>query len=171
MTRCLILLLFLSLVGCTPVAPKASLADVRERTSYDLEFLDRMLFLREDAVEQAQEAVTRGESPEVKELAARIVSEKLGEIERLQDLRARWYPRVEKRFDPSGPPLASVPHLYSDDQFLNAMITQYEVSLSMLPDIQKQAEHPELRAVAEEMSAREQLGLSEMRLMVETAER
>lgn len=58
--------------------------------AFDLEFINQMTPHHEGAVEMAKEALTKGERPEIKTLAARIIKAQEAEIKQMADWKAKW---------------------------------------------------------------------------------
>jgi uncharacterized protein (DUF305 family) len=139
---------------------------IQQPDSRDAEFLDRMLDHQQTALDLASNASTRTETADVKRAADQIVTENQAEITRIQTLRSQWFPTLPE----DNTPTASASDNYSDEQFLDVMIAHSETGLSMLQDIQANAQHAELKDLAREMSSNEKLLLADLRTLAETAE-
>ena len=59
---------------------------------FDRAFIDAMLPHHQSAIEMAQEARTRAQHQEIKDLAGRIVTGQQREIDQMRAWRAQWYP-------------------------------------------------------------------------------
>jgi uncharacterized protein (DUF305 family) len=125
-------------------------------TAFDLRFIDGMIPHHEGAIAMAQQALEQSERPEIKELAQAIIAAQQAEIEQLQAWRAAWYadaPASEgMAMDMGGGmsmmevPAGEQPF---DQRFIDSMIPHHEDAVLMSQEALTQAEHPEIKQLAQ----------------------
>jgi uncharacterized protein (DUF305 family) len=59
---------------------------------FDRAFIDAMIPHHQSAIEMAQEAQTRAQHQEIRDLAGRIIADQQREIDQMRVWRAQWYP-------------------------------------------------------------------------------
>jgi uncharacterized protein (DUF305 family) len=71
------------------------LADL-DGTSFEVRFLDRMIAHHRSAVRDAQRHIDRGDNPEVRALAERIVTDQEREIDQMERWQVEWHGAEER---------------------------------------------------------------------------
>jgi uncharacterized protein (DUF305 family) len=140
--------------------------------NYDLRFIDGMILHHQGAVVMAQEAQQKSTRPEIKKLAADIITAQQEEISKMKAWRTAWYTNV-----------AATPMGYSstmghmmpmsqeqinsmimssdlgaadnqfDLRFINGMIPHHEGALVMAKDALAKSNRPEIKQLAEAILA------------------
>ena len=59
--------------------------------TYDLRYINMMIFHHEGAVKMSQDALIKSKRPEIKELAQNIITAQQQEIKQLKTWRMQWY--------------------------------------------------------------------------------
>jgi uncharacterized protein (DUF305 family) len=190
----LLMAALLALGGCAassgPSAPPASAARVGSAgaATFDREFIDMMVPHHEAAIEMAELAVARAERPEIQAFARDLVLVRQDEIDHLRDWRHAWFGSAET------PPTTAVPMLPGmplddptigetvdlsaavdrlegaaifDQAFLKEMIAHHEVAVAAGKLGEQQATQPELRQLAGEIVATQQIELTDMKAWLE----
>ena len=75
-------------------APTAAAPVATDTTPFDARFIDAMIPHHEGAVTMAQEALTKAEHPELRELAQQIIVAQEREIADMKAWRQAWYPSL-----------------------------------------------------------------------------
>jgi uncharacterized protein (DUF305 family) len=127
-------------------------------TAFDLRFIDSMIPHHEGAIAMAQQALEQAEQPEIKELAQQIITAQQAEIQQLQEWRTAWYaeapPGEGMTMDMgSGMSMMAVPEGEQpfDLRFIDSMIPHHEDAIMMAQEALMQAEHPEIKELAQEI--------------------
>jgi uncharacterized protein (DUF305 family) len=125
-------------------------------TAFDLGFIDSMIPHHEGAIAMAQQALEQAEQPEIKALAQEIIDAQQAEIQQLQEWRAAWYadapPSEGMAMDMgSGMSMMAVPEGEQpfDLRFIDSMIPHHEDAIMMAQEALTQAEHPEIKELAQ----------------------
>jgi uncharacterized protein (DUF305 family) len=136
--------------------------------NYDLRFIDGMILHHQGAVVMAQEAQQKSTRPEIKKLAADIITAQQEEISKMKAWRTTWYPSAATT--PMGYSSA-MGHMMPMDQgqinsmmmssdlgaadnqfdlrFINGMIPHHEGALVMAKDALVKSNRPEIKQLAE----------------------
>ncbi len=136
----------------TPVVPVGTLS-----SPFDALFIDTMTALHTNAVTLAQSGVDDSEHEELRTFAQGIIDTQGAQIEQMNEWRTAWYADLQ----PSTTLLTNVTNVQIpensevpfDFRFINAVIDHHRVSIAIAQLAQSQAEHPELRTLAEEIVA------------------
>jgi uncharacterized protein (DUF305 family) len=175
------LMLFIS--GCTSVQPArdANLAtdsagtpathtgnheDMDAQLPFDAMFIDGMIEHHQGAIDMAELALEEAEHEEIRVLAEEIIAAQTIEIEQMQGWRGAWYPELA----PTGGLHADMGDMMvSDDEsvpfdqrFIEAMISHHQGAIAMAEMALEEAEHEEIRVLAEEIIAAQKAEIEQM---------
>ena len=143
----------------------ASMSDTGD-TPYDAQFIDGMIIHHEGAITMAQQALEAAERPEIRQLAQAILRAQQAEIEQMRAWRNAWYPDLAPT---SGMQMHMGPMSVADgrtpfeQRFIEAMIPHHEGALTMARDALQQAEHQELRDLAQAIITAQETEIGQMR--------
>lgn len=149
--------------------------------NFDLRFIDGMIPHHQGAVKMAQEALTKSQRPEIKQLAQQIIDAQEKEIAELQSWRKSWYPNQSETpvmYD------AQMGHMMpmsqemrdsmmmnvalgaADDQFdlrfINAMIPHHQGAVEMANQALQNSDRPEIKTLAQNIISSQQQEISQM---------
>jgi uncharacterized protein (DUF305 family) len=144
---------------------------------FDQRFLDQMIVHHQGAVRSAQIMIADSARPELRDLAQRIISTQQREIDQMRQWRQDWYGTANNSALPgmmSGGPLGGA--MMSRDQmrqmmgasadfdrmFLQMMIPHHEAAIAMAQQALAQAEHPEVKALAQGIITTQRAEIAEM---------
>jgi uncharacterized protein (DUF305 family) len=119
---------------------------------FDALFIDGMIMHHEGAVAMAKQAQNQAERPEIKQLAAVIITAQEAEIAQLKQWRSSWYPDLAPTSGMGmtmGAMDVAAGNTPFDQRFLEAMIPHHESAISMAKEAQQKAERPEIKQLAE----------------------
>lgn len=138
---------------------------------FDLRFLDQMILHHAQGVVMTQHMAENSARPELRDLAERIITAQQREIEQMRAWRSEWYPEApDLGRVPFGPGMMNGGQMgrmmggqgQVDLMFLQMMIPHHEDAISMARLALEQAEHAELRALAENIIETQQAEIEEM---------
>jgi len=145
--------------------PGAEEHDMAMDIEFDLMFIDTMTPHHQEAADMAQVALNRSTNEEVRQLAEAIIAAQTAEIEQMAEWRVEWYPEAPQMSDDqtmqmmedvgmmsmeSGDMLAELCDEETVDvTFLELMIPHHESAIAMAEAALTEAEHDELRELAE----------------------
>lgn len=134
---------------------------------FDQAFIDSMVPHHELAVEMARYELAHGQRPELKRLAQAIVDAQTAEIAKLRAWRTAWYGSDDTSESmPMEMPSADMSDLEGaanvDWAFIDAMIPHHESAVDMAQDARRRAEHPEIRALAEDVITAQQAEIAQL---------
>lgn len=133
---------------------------------FDVRFIDSMIAHHEGAVIMAKQAQQQAEHPEITQLAAAIISAQEAEISQMQQWRSAWYPDLaptagmEMDMGPMAVPAGDTPF---DQRFLEAMIPHHEGAIMMAKNALQEAEHPEIKMLAEAIVTAQEAEITQMK--------
>jgi uncharacterized protein (DUF305 family) len=134
---------------------------------FDVQFLDGMVAHHEGAIAMAEQVLAESDRPELREMAEAIIAAQEGEITQMQAWRAEWYPGLAPTagmdMDMGMMELAVDETKPFEQRFMEAMIDHHEGALDMAQAALEQAEHPELRTMAEAVIAAQEAEIEQMR--------
>jgi uncharacterized protein (DUF305 family) len=137
-----------------------------EGQPYDAAFIDSMIVHHEGAIIMANQALEQAERPEVQELANAIISAQESEIGQMKEWRTSWYPDLAETtgmdmdMGPMEVPAGDEPF---DQRFIQAMIPHHEGAITMAQDALQNAEHQEIKDLAEEIITAQEAEIAQMR--------
>lgn len=147
---------------------------------FDAVFLDLMVMHHQQAVQMAQDVLPQAKRPEVRELAQNIIDSQQEEIEKMRGWRQAWYPGTPALSDAEMSAMMKMdmqsPAAVSDDpeqRFLAEMIPHHQEAIRMSREAVQDAEHPELRTMAQGIIEEQEKEIARMQTWLEqwTAER
>jgi uncharacterized protein (DUF305 family) len=144
---------------------------------FDQRFLDQMIMHHQGAVMSAQMLIADSAWSELRDLAQRIITAQQREIAQMQQWRSDWYGATSTGTMPgmlnSG--MMSVGMMNRDQMrqmmganadfdrmFLQMMIPHHEGAISMAQQALNQAEHPEIKTLAQTIVTTQQTEITEM---------
>jgi uncharacterized protein (DUF305 family) len=134
---------------------------------FDAQFLDGMVAHHEGAIAMAEQVLAESDRPELREMAEAIIAAQEGEITQMQAWRAEWYPGLAPTagmdMDMGMMELAVDETKPFEQRFMEAMIDHHEGALDMAQAALEQAEHPELRTMAEAVIVAQEAEIEQMR--------
>ncbi|MEO7795627.1 MAG: DUF305 domain-containing protein [Thermoanaerobaculia bacterium] len=131
--------------------------------SYDLEFIDTMTQHHMAAIEMANMAQGKVRHTELKDLVQSIPQDQQAEINRMKEWRDQWYPGATASGTRPMPGMESskpmdTGHLRSmpagdgyDAMFIQMMVPHHEAAIRMAKEALDKAQHPEIKALAQEI--------------------
>lgn len=153
---------------------------------FDAQFLDQMMVHHEGAIASTNAMISGSSRPELRGLADDIVASQRAQLSQMRAWRRQWYPDLEPTFDMAGPmasgsPDGGVPMMggdradsmmsgamvgsgaMTDRMYLTMMITHHQLGVDMAEQAQRDATHPELRALAATIADEQAAQIVEMR--------
>lgn len=143
---------------------------------YDLRFIDAMTMHHEGAI-MSTLMITASTRPELRDLARRIQTNQQGQVEQMQAWRKAWYPGA-KAPDMSMSPMNDMMGSgmmgsmmgsgmmqnqgTTDRTFLKMMIPHHQLAVDMAQDALKNAQHPELKTLAQQIVSGQSAEIVEM---------
>ncbi len=148
---------------------------------FDQRFLDQMIMHHQGAVMSAQMMIADSARPELRDLAQRIITAQQREIDQMRTWRGDWYGATRDGALPnmmSGGIMGSgmMGGMMNRDQmrqmmgtnvdfdrmFLQMMIPHHEAAIAMAQQALIQAEHPEIKTLAQRIVTTQQAEIGEM---------
>ena len=148
---------------------------------FDQRFLDQMIMHHQGAVMSAQMMIADSARPELRDLAQRIITAQQREIDQMRTWRATWYGTTRDGALPGmigGGMMESsmMGGMMNRDQmrqmmganadfdrmFLQMMIPHHEAAITMAQQALIQAEHPEIKTLAQRIVTTQQAEITEM---------
>jgi uncharacterized protein (DUF305 family) len=134
---------------------------------YDQAFIDNMVPHHEGAVAMARIELAKGKRPDVKKLAARIVSAQTAEIRRIRAWRIDWFgdgsTPAEMPMSMDGMDIDSVRNAKDVDRaFVEMMIRHHESAIAMATDAEANGTRVELRDLAAVIIADQKREIAQM---------
>ena len=136
-----------------------------EGVPFDAQFIDGMILHHEGAVTMAEQALVQSQRAELLTLAAEIIEAQQAEIEQMQTWRAAWYPDLpvtESNMAMGDMEISDDASLPFDQRFLTAMISHHQGALGMATSALEQAEHEEIKTLANAIIATQQTEIAQM---------
>lgn len=169
----------LFITGCsgvsTPTASDASgtmagmdhsTMNMESNTAFDAMFIDSMIEHHQGAIDMAEMALEQAEHEEIRTLSQEIIAAQASEIEQMQSWRNQWYPDLAPT---TGMEMGMGEMMISEDaskpfdqRFIEAMISHHQGAISMAQMALEQAEHEEIRTLAEAVIAAQEAEIKEM---------
>jgi uncharacterized protein (DUF305 family) len=164
----------------TPTADSPFMGTSDPEAPYDLRFIDEMVMHHRGAIMSAEMMIGDSEHPELRDLAQRIQEDQQRQIEQMLAWRAEWYPDA-------APPTITMDSMGSmmdgdgmmngmmggmmgsmmdgdmaDRMFLRMMIPHHQLAIDMAEDALINAEHEELKTLAQEIIDGQSAEITEM---------
>ena len=137
---------------------------------FDLQFIDQMIMHHEGAIVSSQHMIADSERTELRELAENIQESQTEQIEQMREWREEWYGNAERTFGMMGPTQmdemmregrmeemmgGSMQGRMGGDMtegmFLRMMIPHHQVAIDMSELALEEADHPELKELAQKI--------------------
>ncbi|MCT7951983.1 DUF305 domain-containing protein [Ancylothrix sp. C2] len=150
--------------------------------NYDLRFIDAMIPHHQGAVEMANQLQKNSTRPEMKKLAADIITAQEKEIQQMQQWRKQWYPQANSQAmmhdNHTGHTMPMSDDIHNkmmmqmnlgaadsefDLRFINAMIPHHEGALIMAQDVLNKSKRPEMRQLADEIISSQKAEIDQMK--------
>ena len=135
-------------------------------TPFDAAFIDGMIEHHQGAIDMAEMALEQTEHEEIRAMAEAIIAAQTGEIEQMQSWRSAWYPDLAPT---GGMEMEMGEMTISDDaskpfdqRFIEAMISHHEGAIHMAEMALEQAEHEEIRTLAQAVITAQQAEIEQM---------
>ncbi len=160
----------------TPTADTPFMGMSDPEAPYDLRFIDEMVMHHRGAIMSAEMMIGDSEHPELRDLAQRIQEDQQRQIDQMLSWRAEWYPDA-------APPTMTMDSKGSmkdgdgmmggmmgsmmdgdraDRMFLRMMIPHHQLAIDMAEDALINAEHEELKTLAQEIINGQSAEITEM---------
>ena len=143
-----------------------------QNAPFDQRFLDQMIMHHQGAVMSAQMMIADSTRPELRDLAQRIITVQQREIDQMQAWRQAWYGATSAGSMPGmmGGPMMSREQMRQmmganadlDRMFLQMMIPHHEAGIAMAQQALTQAEHPEIKTLAQGIITTQRAEIDEM---------
>ncbi len=147
--------------------PGMAADEMAEDVPFDLAFIDSMIEHHRGAIDMAEQAQVEAEQPELRSMARAVIDAQVGEIAQMEAWRVEWYPGefVTAGMDmPMGDmELSDDDTIPFDQRFITAMIAHHEGAAGMAEAVLTEAEHEEIRALAQEMIEAQRAEIEQMR--------
>ena len=134
---------------------------------FDAAFIDGMIVHHEGAIAMAQQVLAESERPELLQMAEAIISAQQGEIAQMQGWRGEWYPDLAEttgmEMEMGMMEISTDEATPFDQRFLEAMIDHHQGALEMATAAREQAEHQEVRDLAQAIIDAQQAEIDQMR--------
>lgn len=166
----LIIPMAFSIMFFTAKSQSASADSSRELEAarpYTVKFIDEMTSHHEQGALMAQLAAQRAFHAELKNMAKMMVTDQQKEIQELQSIRMRSYPRVEKMSDRGvGMDLEKLSQqrgIQFDLAFLDSMIAHHPAAIYLGQEAVRRSGHPNIRQMGQKISSKQARELEQLR--------
>lgn len=140
--------------------------NTESNSAFDAMFIDGMIEHHQGAIDMAEMALEQAEHEEIRTLSEEIVAAQASEIEQMQSWRSEWYPDLAPT---AGMEMEMGDMMISEDaskpfdqRFIQAMISHHQGAIGMAQMALAQAEHEEIRTLAEAVIAAQEAEIKEM---------
>jgi uncharacterized protein (DUF305 family) len=139
---------------------------------YDLKFIDEMTSHHAGGIKMAQLALSKSQHPEIKTMAQKMIDDQGKDIAEMAAWRSTWFGKstdIESRS--VGMNLTALENASSTDfdlMFLDSMIMHHPSAIYLGEEAQGNAQHTELKTLANEISKKQKSELKMMRKMRDT---
>lgn len=149
---------------------------------FDLQFIDQMTMHHEGAIMSAKNMISDSKRPELRKLAQNIEKGQSEQVKQMQAWRKQWYPGAKRTFgmmDPTqmqsmmgsgqmqqmmgGSMRQMMGADTTDEMFLQMMIPHHQMAVDMSEKALKQADHPELRKLAQKIKDEQSAQIKQMK--------
>ena len=143
---------------------------------FDQRFLDQMIMHHQGAVLSTQMMIAGSQRPELRDLAQRIITAQQREIDQMRTWSDTWYGATRDSALPGMMGSGMMGGMMNRDQmrqmmganadfdrmFLQMMIPHHEAGITMAQQALAQAEHPEIKMLAQSIVTTQQAEITEM---------
>jgi uncharacterized protein (DUF305 family) len=119
-----------------------------EDRPFDLQFIDQMIMHHEGAIVSSKYMISDSTRPELRKLAESIQRSQSEQVEQMQEWRKRWYPDAERTF---GMMDDGAMERMMGGSMREMMIPHHQLAVDMSEKALTEAEHPELKALAQKI--------------------
>jgi uncharacterized protein (DUF305 family) len=163
--------IFLAACGATtPAATHGgsghSMPEMAGDAPFDAAFIDGMIVHHQGAIDMAKQVQQTASHPEITAMAEAITRTQQAEIEQMTAWRKSWYPDLVVttglEMDMGPMSLADDPGKPVDRRFLEAMIPHHQGAIEMANAALAQAEHQELKQMAQAIIQTQQAEINQM---------
>ena len=147
-------------------------ASTDQNAPFDQRFLDQMIGHHQGAVRSAQMMIADSARPQLRDLAQRIITGQQREIDQMREWRQSWYGTASSNTLPgmmSGGMMnrdqmrqMMGANADFDRMFLQMMIPHHEAAIAMAQQALTQAEHPEVKVLAQGIITAQRAEITEM---------
>lgn len=134
---------------------------------FDAMFIDGMIEHHQGAIDMARDAQQQAEHAEIKQLAQEIITAQEEEMGQMRDWRTQWYADVPATggmaMDMGDMRVSDDTSTPYDQRFLAAMIGHHEGAIGMAREALTQAEHGEIKQLAQEIITAQEQEITQMR--------
>jgi uncharacterized protein (DUF305 family) len=161
-----------------------------EEQPFDLQFIDQMIMHHQGAIMSSEHMIADSERPELRQLAENIQESQSEQIEQMQAWRQEWYGDAERTFGMMDPTpqmeeMMGEGHMEemmggsmqetmggdtTDTMFLRMMIPHHQLAIDMSEQALDEAEHPELKELAQKIIEEQSAEIELMRGYLEEIE-
>ena len=137
---------------------------------FDLQFIDQMIIHHQGAIMSAEHMIAGSERPELRQLSENIQTSQAEQIEQMRTWREEWYPDAAPTFEMDPTQMQEMmgdnqmQEMMGDNQmqemmgtdetdvmFLRMMIPHHQLAIDMSEQALNNAEHPELKELAQQI--------------------
>jgi uncharacterized protein (DUF305 family) len=138
---------------------------------FDQRFLDQMIIHHQSAVMSAQMMIADSARPELRDLAQRIIGGQQREIDQMRQWRQDWYGATNAGSTPdmmggmmNRDQMRQMmgANVDLDQMFLQMMIPHHEAAITIAEQALEQAEHPEIKTLAQEIISTQRAEIAKM---------
>ena len=141
-----------------------------EEKPFDLQFIDQMIIHHQGAIMSAEHMIAGSERPELRQLSENIQTSQAEQIEQMRAWREEWYPDAAPTFEMDPTQMNEMmgdnqmqemmgdEHMeemmgtdVTDAMFLRMMIPHHQLAIDMSEQALNNAEHPELKELAQQI--------------------
>ena len=141
-----------------------------EDKPFDLQFIDQMIIHHQGAIMSAEHMIADSERPELRQLSENIQTSQAEQIELMRAWREEWYPDAGPTFEMDPTQMNEMmgdnqmQEMMGDNQmqemmgtegtdamFLRMMIPHHQLAIDMSEQALDNAEHPELKELAQQI--------------------
>jgi len=141
-----------------------------EDKPFDLQFIDQMIIHHQGAIMSAEHMIAGSERPELRQLSENIQTSQAEQIEQMRTWREEWYPDAGPTFEMDPTQMQEMmgdnqmqemmgdEHMQemmgddgADAMFLRMMIPHHQLAIDMSEQALNNAEHPELKELAQQI--------------------
>ena len=166
-THLALLILTIGSAWQIPMNALAAEQDLEAARPYTVKFIDEMTSHHRQGILMAQLAESRAFHPELKRMASMMVVDQQKEIQELQGIRERSYPRVEKPANRgAGMNLSRLRMQRGIDfdlAFLDSMIAHHPAAIYLGQEAVRRSGHAEIRQIGQKTAAKQMRELEQMR--------
>ncbi len=153
-----------------PVSGGGMIGTPNPASSYDLQFLEEMIPHHEMAIGMARSMISQSDHPELRDLAQRIITGQQQQIDQMRAWEQQWYPNASvppgmmgnAGMGMMGGGMMMRPGDRTDRMFLTMMIPHHQRAIDMSEDALKNAQHPEMQGLANNIIAVQSAEITEM---------